>query len=234
MAHQIFVLEQATRRKDEWLEYVDSMRSETKLCDLNPKHASRRRRADPLEVIAPVEPHYDFQWTPYREPIVTPQVRQAFETAEITGLRFIPVRTQTTLGDPFYQELYEMPVTGWGGMAPVGSGIRIKEECPRCKWRVFTGYQNAARLFNLDDWDGSDLFLIWPLPRFAMATGKAREVILAGRFTGVKLVPLTELQMKALTPGFTPGSVYNWFDEPRASELAEEVERVLQSADYRS
>src|SRR5258707_1997520 len=158
MAHQIFVLEQATRRSDEWLGYADSMRFETKLCALNPKHASRSRRCDPLEVIAPVEPHYDFQWTPFGEPLVTPQVRQAFERAELTGLSFIPVRTQTTLGDSFYQELYEMRVTGWGGVAPAESGLRIVEECLCCKRRVFKGCRSSARFFDLAQWDGSDLF----------------------------------------------------------------------------
>jgi hypothetical protein len=189
---------------------------------------------NPLEVVAPVRPLYDFQWTPYREAVVTAEIVRTFQKEEVSGVNFLPVRTETTLGDPHYQELYELRVVGWGGVAPPESGIRIMEECSFCRRRVFTKYESAARLFNLEAWDASDMFLVWPLPRFAMATGKIRELILREKFTGVSVEPLSAMRTNSLVPTLTPGHVQDWFDEPRASKLAEGTEQVLQFSEYRS
>jgi hypothetical protein len=88
--------------------------------------------------------------------------------------------------------------------------------------------------FNLEAWDASDMFLVWPLPRFAMVTGRLRELILREKFTGVSVEPLSAMRTNSLVPTLTPGHVQDWFDEPRASKLAEETEQVLQSSEYRS
>src|ERR1700745_3275991 len=53
---------------------------------------------NPWEVVAPVRPLYDFQWTPYREAVVTAEIVRTFQKEEVSGVNFLPVRTETTLG----------------------------------------------------------------------------------------------------------------------------------------
>jgi hypothetical protein len=148
MYDQIFVLVPDTK-EDDWLLYVKGVRFENQRCKLDSQHSSRNKRADPLEFIAPIRPLYDFRWTPYREAVVTAEVVRTFQRESVSGVKFIPVRTQTTLGGPYYQELYEMRVVGWGGVASAKSGIQIKEECPFCNRRVFRRYESPAQLFNV-------------------------------------------------------------------------------------
>lgn len=180
------------------------MEIETTLCDRDPRHAKRQKRGATLKVIAPLAPLYDFEWTVYNEAIVGPEIVELFEKENVTGVKFRRVIPYLTTGDQFSREMYEMYVVGDGGNAPESSGIRPIEICPHCGFCIFTGYQNTNDVFNIDEWDGSDIFTIWPLPRFIVASDSVIELLDRESITGVAAVSLSKLPV-CLSGTLTPG-----------------------------
>lgn len=227
LGDQIFWLQPAVK-EDDRLGDGPGMRFETESCSSNPEHLVRQRRLRPLRLIAPVRPLTDFQWTQYDECVVNARVKAAFTEAEISGVTFRKVESFTTAGDRFNtHELHELVVTGWGGMARENSGVKVIEECPYCHRRVFSCFTSPGQMFDLERWDGSDVFLIWPLPRYILAIGKVRDLIATNRFSGVRVRSITDLPMNPLIDTLTPGSLADWFEADRADELAIEVDHCL-------
>lgn len=224
---QIFRLEAITR-EDEWLLDGPGTSFERIPCVGDPSHTIANRRVRPLRVVAPVSPLADFQWTPYGECIVNGRVREAFSKAAVTGVGFHPVETYTTSGNRFStEELYELVITGWGGLAPAQSGIHVIKECPFCRRRVFSHFTDPHLIFNFDDWDGTDMFTVWPMPRFILMVGRVKDIVVRNRFSGLKICPIADLPINPLISTFTPGNISDWFEEKRAKELAQEVDRNL-------
>jgi hypothetical protein len=217
MMHKIFWLTSNVRFEDK-LAYSSEMRLETELCSRRPEHAARARWTRPLKVISPIQPMTDFEWTVYGDIIVNSEIAESFRNAKFSGVQFSPSEFYTSTETPFGRSSFELRVTGWGGRAPVESGIREIERCPYCKNTVFSGYTHPERLFNIDGWDGSDMFLIWPLPRYIMVTGRVRDFISDAKYTGVRFRKLTELP-PVVAGTLTPGNLHNWFDDDRLAVI---------------
>lgn len=164
---EVFLLRRETNPDDALL-YVPQMHWDRKPCVYDPTHTQSERRSVPLQVVAPIQPITDFQWTSYGDIVVTGAIRAAFEAADVSGVKFRPVLTYTSLGDRFEQELYELVPSGWGGVVSTSSGMRVISECPFCRRRVYSSVSDARHLFDVDQWDGCDVFTIWPMPRFVM------------------------------------------------------------------
>ncbi len=198
------------------------MTSHVELCPLNEglpsQHASRRRWDRPLKVIGPVRPLTDFEWTVYGDLVVSKNIVSLFQASGFTGADFQPVEIFTTTQTPIGREAFEIRVKGWGGFAPKESGIRVLEECPVCKRRVFSGYTERDNLFHFESWDGSDFFIIWPLPRYIFVTGRVRDAILKSHYTGVRLCRLAELPTP-ISGKLGPGNLLDWFDETKVAEI---------------
>jgi hypothetical protein len=160
----------------------------------------------------------DFEWTVYGDIIVSGEVAESFRRVGFSGVGFPPVELYSSTETPFGRESFEVRANGWGGCAPADSGVRIMQECPYCKRRVFSGYTRPERIFDLEAWDGSDVFLIWPLPRYIMVTGRVRELILDSRYSGVRVRALGELPMP-IAGKLGPGHLADWFDAPRVVEI---------------
>ena len=214
---RIYQLEADISWKDHLL-YAEGMKLDTVLCAHDPRHTTRHRWNKPLKVVGPVIPGTDFEWTVYLDLIVNREIVESLKNMGFSGMRFLPVEFYTTTQTPFGREAYELNVTGWGGTALPASGIRVLNECPACKRQVFSEFANPSKLFNFDEWDGSDFFIIWPMPRFIMITGRVRDHILEKGYSGVKITPVDRLQ-KSIAGGFTPGHIGDWFDERRAKEI---------------
>jgi len=213
-------------KEDDRLRYGKGMKFRTQLCEKNPDHAYRQIRPTPLRLEFRGVTLTDFLWTSYSEAIVHKSVVAAFEEAGIAGCEFIPVDLENTMGDQVAGDLYEFRVTGWGGMASAESGVRVLEECPYCKHRVFSGYKDPARLLDLDAWDGSDIFTVWPIPRYILATEAVRDLLVQHHFTGVKAIPIEKLP-KVVAGTLTPGNIRDWFDENQARQFEAEIEAAI-------
>jgi hypothetical protein len=168
----------------------------------------------------------DFLWTAYSEAVVSRNVVKAFQEAGITGVDFVGVELENTLGDEVSGDLFELRPEGWGGLASVESGVRLLEECPHCKNRVFSGYTDAGQLLDLDAWDGSDVFTIWPIPRYYLVTDVVRDLLIQQRFSGVRVVPINRLP-HVVAGTLTPGNVRDWFGADQAPQLEKKIDTAI-------
>jgi hypothetical protein len=200
---------------DDLLEYGNSMRMETELCPFDPQHTIRSRWCKPLRVVGPVRAITDFEWTVYNDILVNQDIVQALGRAGFSGISFEPVELLTTTETPIGREVFELRVVGWGGDAPPESGVRVIKECPFCRRQVFSIYTDPEKLFDTNQWDGSDFFTIWPLPRRIMITPRVRNFFLQAEYSGLWVRDLKELPSGSVKT-LTPGNVLDWFDaDPR-------------------
>ena len=209
----IYWLSSSVRFEDQ-LRYASAMTLETELCSHRPEHAARSRWIRPLKVIGPIRPMTDFEWTVYGDVIVSRSVAESLRNVGFSGMQCLPAELHTSTETPFGRESLELRINGWGGNAPADSGIHEVERCSYCEHKVFSGYSHPERLFDIGGWDGSDMFLIWPLPRYIMVTGRVRNFILDSKYTGVCLRKLEELP-HVVAGTLTPGNLRDWFDEDR-------------------
>ncbi len=85
---------------------------------------------------------------------------------------------------------------------------------------AYTAFTDASRLIDSRAWDGSDLFIVWPLPRFRFVTDRVRDLICSEEFTGVVLLDANELKWPAgVTPVISPGRLSYWFAEESARRI---------------
>jgi len=206
------------------LTYASDMRIETTLCPLNAghpsQHAKYQRWIRPIKVVGPVQRMTDFEWSVYNDVFVETDVVDKLKAAGFSGIDFSPANLCTTTETPIGRQLFELKVTGWGGMAHPSSGIRVQEKCRLCGRTVYGGQTNSANLFDIDKWDGSDFFLIWPMPKYIFITEEVAGFLLKGGFTGINIRELAAFP-KSIAGGYSPGHIKDWYDQEKAASIFE-------------
>jgi len=113
-----------------------------------------------------------------------------------TGFRRRPATVR--FRDGFLSSDYsELIVAGWGGLAPLASGIHLLEECPACGYRKYSGLEEAANLVDWSQWSGDDFFIVWPLPRYIMITKRAADTLASLGVRTYDLHPPSDLEKRA-------------------------------------
>jgi hypothetical protein len=77
-------------------------------------------------------------------------------------------------------------------------------------------------MFDASQWDGSDVFMIWPLPKFLFVTERVAQILTACQVSGVELVPIQELQMG--NDGLAPGRLSYIMPENRAAAFGKSLD----------
>ncbi|HOP79129.1 MAG TPA: hypothetical protein PLZ21_01050 [Armatimonadota bacterium] len=165
----------------------------------------------------------DFIWTWYSQCLIQDKVLNMFKEEGFTGFDVWPVRaklkTRPNAPDaPEIPTLWEIILTGWGGIAPPESGIRVIKIVEGCKY--YSSWTDASRIIDESQWDGSDFFMVWPLPGFIFVTDRVVEFINKNKLTGVKAIPADAIAGPA-TESVVPGYLRQWMPEPRAREIGE-------------
>ncbi len=193
-------------------------------CPANPSHMPVRQRIGALWIELPSRPLADFEWTWVEDIFITQRGLDFLEENRVTGFETRPVMKarykRRSRGEP--PPLFELAVTGWGGMAAPAAGIELTEFCPGCSHRVYTT-ADPSRLIDPTGWDGSDLFMVWPYPRYRFASDRLAEIIRQQRIPGVRLIPATEIPLERGSIAM-PGSLSTWMPEARALELGKEFD----------
>jgi hypothetical protein len=192
------------------------------ICAADPGH--RRKGSQRLETVTisnwPLE---DFVWTWESDLLISERVLQVFAHNRVTGFETRPIEVvwprPTTETPP---RLFELVVTGWGGMASPKSGVRIVEHCPSCRHREYA-VSDPNRIVDPATWDGSDFFMVWPLPRYRFVSDRLAQIIRGSRFSGVELIPATDIPA-GRARSLTPGPLTDWMPERRALELAKKFD----------
>jgi hypothetical protein len=77
-----------------------------------------------------------------------------------------------------------------------------------------------SRLIDTAAWDGSDLFIVWPLPGYRLASERLVSVLRQEKVSGVELIPAPKIPVKkGATVG--PGLLVYSMPEDRARELGQ-------------
>jgi hypothetical protein len=191
-------------------------------CPANPGHRSPGPRATALSVYLPGNSAADlddFIWTWYSECILHERTLELFQKEKITGFEVKPVtaRFKARPNEPV-PPLWELVVTGWAGIATPESGISLDLSCPACGRLHYSNYTNPEVLFNPAQWDGSDVFMIWPLPRYVFISDRVAQLVRRLKLTGVQLVDPKELKSPG-RQGISPGRLSYYMPKARAEEL---------------
>jgi len=206
---------ESTAKLAEWAEDMDY--ECTVFCPVDEGHQRAGKRL-PLLSIALRGWTEDFVWTWYSECLVQDHVLDLFKRSGFTGYDVKPVKA-TFKGDSKQKppRLWELIATGWAGMAPPESGIKLVERCEACRHTHYSAASNPARLIDVSQWDGSDFFIVWPLPNFIFVTDRVARAIRDNGFSGVVLKSPSDLCFSC--GGFSPGRLSYSMPEERAREL---------------
>lgn len=191
-----------TTRLAEW---DDSVEVASIVCPTHTGHRRAGRRVSALAVTIPDAETADFIWTWAGELMVREHVAQELRTAGLTGFELDPVVVRLRRSTECAPSLFEMRTTGWGGIAPEQAGVILdrSRSCPDCGLLIYSSFTDAAKLVSESQWDGSDVFLLWPLPRYVFVTKRVVDLIRTRGWKGVSITPLEKLEsaVAELNPG---------------------------------
>jgi hypothetical protein len=185
-------------------------------CPIHAGH-SRGRRTSPLDMVVPCDPPPSLIFTWMSECLIQEPARLAFERERLTGFSTMPARARvkkTGVDIP----VHELTITGWGGIAPESSGIRLTERCSGCGHLHYSSLERPEELLLSTNWDGSDFFMIWPLPRFRFVTERVVEACQRHGVTGV-VFSANWSPARRDNIGFSPGRLSYYMPQERAHLL---------------
>jgi hypothetical protein len=173
-----------------------------------------------LSVVLPGSNVRDIAWTWYSECLVQESVLQLFEENGFTGYGTRPVqarfRRHPELSPP---KLWELRITGWGGIAPPESGVRLVESCDGCGLLRYSVPRYPERIVDRSQWDGSDFFFVWPMPLYFLVRERVAECIRRSGFRDAELIPTAQLTFRSGRLG--PGRLSDWLPVDRARAIGE-------------
>lgn len=209
----------STAKRAEWDE--SQVRLATVCCAVNSGHQRAGKRLTSLEVVLKEEP-LDFLWTWNSELLLRSRVVDLLRSLDFTGFELRPAKARFEAENKEPPLLWELSVIGWGGVARQESGIRLDEaqSCPTCGLLVYTALRWPDRLFDEVSWDGSDFFMIWPLPQYVFLTERVANALRDNELTGAVVRPLTAVKTSG---GFTPGRLSYWMSDERAQYLGARI-----------
>lgn len=212
----------STARYAEWVD--GEIETEKVTCPVNEGHQRGGKRLTDLSIALRGAGVEDFVWTWYSECLVQDHVLDLFRRSGFTGFDVKPVKAR--FKRPSEHEpprLWELIVTGWAGMASAESGIKLAEHCRACGFLTYSPCSTPEKLIDVSRWDGSDFFMVWPLPGFIFVTDRVARVIRDSELRGAVLRRARDIEFSQ-DYGFSPGRLSYWMPEERARELGATLE----------
>jgi hypothetical protein len=185
-------------------------------------HLRAGRRLGDLRVTIDPAGVKDFKWTWSHDILASERLLDVFLKHRVTGYEIRPATVSYSKRSPAKPPaLHELIITGWGGMASSAAGLTVVESCPACNHRTYA-IAAPSRLIDPAAWDGSDLFIVWPLPLYRFASDRLASIFRQEGITGVKLIRAPEIPFK---PGnrATPGRLLDWMPASRARALGDRL-----------
>ena len=194
-------------------------------CPLDPGHQRAGKRTSPLSVIlnSNSNRHANILWTWQGECLVTNRVAELLRSKGLSGYALNPVKARYRDAQQIAPALNELVVKGWGGIAPMESGIRQLKSCSACGLLEYSCFTDGDRLIPVNDWDGSDFFMVWPLPRYIFVTDRVAEAIRERSFSDMRLQRPADLQCPANST-LSPGRLSYWMPKDDAARLGGDLD----------
>jgi hypothetical protein len=191
-------------------------------CPSDNGHLRAGRRLGDLRATIDPAGVKDFTWTWSHDILASERLLDVFLKHRITGYEIRPATVTYPKRSPAKPPaLHELIITGWGGMASSAAGLTVVESCPACNYRTYA-IAEPSRLIDPAAWDGSDLFIVWPLPLYRFASNRLARILRDERITGVKLIPAPGIAFKRGNHA-TPGRLLNWMPPSRARALGDRL-----------
>lgn len=201
--------EAAERKTAEWnFSKSDQVWSPTEPCPLNPEHRGLMR-ADKLKVRLKGGRQDDLVWTQSNECLLQRQVQDWLLSQNWGGFKLKDVEwsSRANAGDDL--KLKELCRQGFGGQA-VTDALALRERCEACGRETYRG-DGLGFSVDLEKWDGSDFFIVWPLPKYLVVTDRVAKGLIARRFSGFGLLPTEDFVFRGT---YSPGRLRDWL-KPR-------------------
>jgi hypothetical protein len=190
-----------------------------RVCQIDPGHNGAGARVGNLHLLIADNVLQDFMWTSYGNCLIEEKTRLLFLAEGFTGLQTAPVhlRYEPPSERPL-PILHELKLTGWGGVARPESGVRIIRNCATCGLLEYSPFTNGELILDQNQWEGTDFFMVWPMPLYVFITDRVATFIRAKGLSGAEIL---ELRKMRLPRGFGPGRLSHWLPEDRARQLGE-------------
>lgn len=212
------------------------------LCPVDPTHMYSKR-SDPLRIEIPRTRVYECQWGAPGECIITDPVLSALRDKGITGFDVqtveanwrvrnrLPDPTKEDLGDyrghisrkvaaglPAIPDLWELKVRGWGGFLPESTGVQLTDFCQGCGALTYSKWPTGQFRVDETKWDGSDIFMAWPIPLYILISDRLAQLIRSMRWKGARIIRLQEIPgADSISDTLSPG--------PLTSHMADHLAR---------
>ena len=195
-------------------------------CIKNPNHRSGGKRLSDLSVTLAEGAVPDFVWTWDSELLVQDESLNILRKAGLSGFEPKPAKVHLAKGRRAAPKLWELRVFGWGGFAGAGSGVHLIESCEECGYQLYSCFKKSSLLLDRQQWDGSDFFIVWPLPRFIFVTDRVAEVLRRHKLSGMKLQPLEKMKCQGT---LSPGNLAWYLPESKLEQIDFSLERPLRA-----
>ncbi|MFA4986279.1 MAG: hypothetical protein WC712_06825 [Candidatus Brocadiia bacterium] len=189
-------------------------------CPLGMLHRGVGGRSTPLKIVIKTKRVDDIIWTVYSECILQNHVFEIFFKEGLTGFTVRPVPWRSDRKDlvPPVGPLRELVVTGWGGFARADSGMKLLKNYRCCGRLTYKEVTKPCEIVDPEQWDGSDFFIVWPLPKLIFISERVKEVLAKYKLKGFEVQP--PIVRPVGTGTISPGRLSDYFPLERAKELA--------------
>ena len=187
-------------------------------CPIDPGHARIGRFFSDLDVVVPCSPAADFLFTWVSQCLLQIHVIAAMEEANLTGFWTRPAKA-VLKKTGFSIGVRQLGVCGWGGIVSPESGIRMDESCPGCGFTHWSELTNPEHLIQPRNWDGSDIFIIWPMPTYIFVSERVFKLYKENGFKGATFSKTFPEMSNGI--GYSPQRLSKWMPEERAHEIGD-------------
>jgi hypothetical protein len=193
------------------------------VCPADEGHRRGGKRIGALSVVVHPSRIDDFTFAWAIDILVSQKIVDLFEKYRVTGFKAERAKVsfpKGIKGKP--PDLFELVVIGWGGFAAPAAGVKLVKSCPACGHKVYS-VAEPSRFIDATAWDGSDLFIVWPLPGFRFISDRLAGILRQEKISGVKVFPAPQLPIER-GAHLSPGSLSSFMPEERARDPARGLE----------
>jgi hypothetical protein len=83
----------------------------------------------------------------------------------------------------------------------------------------YTPFTDPTSLIDVDQWDGTDFFMVWPLTQYVFTTSRVARVLHDHGFSGLRLTMSDDLRCS--DDSLSPGRASDWLSPERARYVRE-------------
>jgi len=192
-------------------------------CSTNKSHKRGGKRDGILSVILFKNDIPDIIWTYAPECLIQDHVLEIFKKENVTGFEVKPVNVKYENSKKAPPVLWELVVTGWGGLAPAISGVELLESqsCKSCGHLTYSSANNFQKIIVENQLDGKDFFIVWPYPAYYLISKKVVDILKKYDFKGFDIKEVKEVEIPSFIKIATPGRLHYHMPDKRAHELGD-------------